>query len=96
MCSISLVIERPLCQYGCPLGGVIHPIAKISAVGIKRNADTCIDCGKCDTECPYQLPISSVNSVNKGLCIECMRCIDECPVPGTLEFAFGYGKDGLK
>jgi polyferredoxin len=64
---LSFVIERPLCQYACPLGGAIQPIAKLSAVGIKRNVDTCTSCGICDDECPYQLPISTVINVNRGL-----------------------------
>jgi polyferredoxin len=94
--ALSLVIERPWCQYACPLGGAIQPVGKISATGISRDEEKCIECGKCDDECPYQLPISTVKNVNRGLCIECLRCIDECPVPGTLEFEFGWDKGGAK
>ncbi|MCK5743346.1 MAG: 4Fe-4S binding protein [Caldisericia bacterium] len=93
---LSFVIERPFCQYACPLGGAIQPIAKLSATGITRNEETCINCGICDKECPYQLPISTVKNVNRGLCIECLRCIDECPVPNTLEITMGWVKGGAK
>ncbi|HOO96509.1 MAG TPA: 4Fe-4S binding protein [Caldisericia bacterium] len=91
----SLFIERP-CQYACPLSGIIHPVSKASAAGIVRNEDKCIDCGECDSQCPYQIKISTVDKVNRGECIQCLRCIDECPVPGALEVGFGWATGGAR
>ena len=86
----GLFVERFFCLYMCPLGGVIHPVAKASATGIVRNTVTCIDCKACDEVCPYNIPVSNQTKIDRGSCIECLSCIDECPVPQTLEFKIGW------
>jgi len=87
----SLFVERFFCLYLCPLGGLIHPFAKVSATGIRRYEDVCINCGICDKVCPYRIPVSKQIKIDRGSCIECMNCIEECPAPGSLEFTIGYG-----
>ena len=87
----GLFVERFFCLYMCPLGGVMHPIAKASATGITRYEDVCINCGICDKVCPYRIPVSKQIKIDRGSCIECLSCLDECPVPGSLEFTIGWG-----
>lgn len=86
----GLFVERFFCLYLCPLGGVIHPVAKASATGIVRNTESCIDCKICDKVCPYRIPVSQQTKIDRGSCITCLSCVDECPVPQTLEFKIGW------
>jgi polyferredoxin len=86
----SLLVERFFCLYLCPLSGVIHPVAKLSATGIVRNTDVCTSCGTCDTVCVMKIPVSTQTKINRGECIDCLKCLDECPVPGSLEMKIGW------
>ncbi|GAP39117.1 indolepyruvate ferredoxin oxidoreductase subunit alpha [Flexilinea flocculi] len=48
----------------------------------KINADECIDCGACESECPENA-ISEADGhmeINPDLCIECGNCAEVCPV----------------
>ena len=86
----SMFVERFFCRYLCPLGGVIHPFAKLSATGIKRNEDICTKCQTCSSVCPYQIPVDSQVKIDRGSCISCMRCVEECPTQGSLDFYIGW------
>lgn len=86
----SLLIERFFCLYMCPLGGVIHPVAKLSATGIVRDPMVCTSCGTCDTVCVMKIPVSQQTKINRGECIDCLKCLDECPAPGSLDMKIGW------
>jgi MinD superfamily P-loop ATPase len=46
------------------------------------DAETCINCGVCDSECPVKA-ISEKNGarwINPKLCVGCGACVDICPV----------------
>lgn len=87
----GLFVERFFCLYLCPLSGVIVPFAKLSATGIVRNCDKCVDCGTCDSVCPERIPISKQTKIDRGNCIQCLSCIDNCPNGGDcLEFKLGW------
>jgi polyferredoxin len=46
---------------------------------IKRNEETCIDCGICDKKCPQAINVSAVKEVNHPDCNLCAECIGVCP-----------------
>ncbi len=75
----SLFYDRLFCRYLCPLGAYYAILGKFSLLKIERDKNTCVNCTKCDRECPVALDISSVDRVNKGECIGCMTCIEVCP-----------------
>ncbi len=54
------------------------------AVSIRRNADTCIDCGKCDKACVQEIEVSKYDKVNHADCHLCGECTLVCPVDNTL------------
>lgn len=97
----SLFYDRLFCRYLCPLGAYYAIIGRFSLLKIKRNKNICVDCKKCDRECPVGLETSSVETVNKGECISCMTCIESCPtVKKSLEVnimkkKFNGGKLGV-
>ncbi|MBO4320010.1 MAG: 4Fe-4S binding protein [Treponema sp.] len=53
----------------------------------KINADTCINCGACESECPSEA-ISEVNDkreINADACVGCGACASACPVEAIAE-----------
>ena len=52
-----IFIFRLFCRFICPLGAVYALFNKFSAFGIAVKKQECIDCGVCETRCPYNLPI---------------------------------------
>lgn len=84
----SLFIERPWCKYACPYGAVLGLTNKFRIFIIKRSSSTCIDCKKCDRECPMNILISDKETIADHQCISCLKCTSEqsCPVKKTVEF----------
>lgn len=81
----SVLIEGFWCRYLCPYGALLGLFSMFSPVKIRRKAETCIDCGKCDRVCPARLPVMSKTSIMSAECTGCMNCVISCPVKDTLE-----------
>ncbi len=77
--ALSMLYERAFCKYLCPLGAVNAIIGRIPLFRIKRAADTCISCSKCDKSCPMNIDVSKPEAVNSAECISCMECVTVCP-----------------
>lgn len=43
----SLFIRHARCRYLCPYGALMGVVSLLSPFKIRRNAESCIDCGKC-------------------------------------------------
>ena len=82
----SLLINRPFCNFLCPLGFVIGGVSTISMTKIRRDGYKCISCGKCDEVCPMYLTPSGDLEYHR--CIMCGKCVSECPVDGALNVEF--------
>lgn len=91
----SLFIERPWCKYACPYGALLGLSNKIRILKIRRNADTCISCKKCDQNCPMNIPISNHDVIKHHQCISCFECTSErsCPIDDTVIMATSSKKD---
>jgi len=87
----SLFVERPFCKYACPYGAVLGIFNLFRIFKIKRNPSTCIDCKRCDRDCPMNIPVSEKQVVRDHQCISCMECTSEktCPVENTVEYTAG-------
>lgn len=83
----SVVYDRFFCKYLCPMGATLGIISRLSVFKVRRNADTCIDCGKCDKACPVNVAVSAVETVESAECINCNECVNVCPVKDTLQVA---------
>jgi len=80
-------------KLGCPIAWISGLLNKHSLFKIKRNTDTCLNCGKCDKVC-YISTLNKDYSLykNKKLdpsthfsCSKCLQCVDTCP-NGSLTF----------
>lgn len=85
----SLVYDRFFCKYLCPMGAFLGLFSKVSWLRIKRDADACIDCGKCDKACPMNVTVATVDTVTDSECISCNECVNACPAKGALEVTAG-------
>jgi polyferredoxin len=83
----ALFIPRFWCRYMCPLGGLISLVQRISLFRIRRDANICINCGKCTKACPVRLPVATSTNVTSR-CIGCLKCIEACPKAGALDVSF--------
>ncbi len=83
----ALFIPRFWCRYLCPLGGLISLLQRISLFRVRRDANTCINCGQCNKACPIRLPVATSRDVTSR-CIGCLKCVEACPKAGALDITF--------
>ena len=81
----SLVYDRFFCKYLCPAGALLGLLSRVSFLNIRRDADACIDCGRCDTACMMNVEVATADVVRSSECISCNECVNACPVPGALK-----------
>lgn len=84
---ISLFIRNAWCRYLCPYGALLGIFSLFSPVKIRRNVESCIDCGKCAKNCPSRIPVDQLINVRTVECTGCMTCVESCPVASTLAFS---------
>jgi polyferredoxin len=83
----SVVVQNFWCRYLCPYGALTGLAALTSPLRVRRNAVSCIDCGKCTKACPSQLPVDRLVQIRSAECTGCMECVASCPVEATLTLA---------
>jgi ferredoxin len=81
----SLVYDRFFCKYLCPTGALLGLLTRASFLNVRRDADACIDCGRCDKACMMNIPVATADVVTSSECISCNECVNACPVPGALK-----------
>jgi len=77
--TASLLILLPFCRWFCPLAAVLSPFSRFALTRVKRNAETCRDCGLCAESCPVLIPVDRLEQVTAARCISCMSCVESCP-----------------
>lgn len=80
----SLLYDRFFCKYLCPTGAFLGLFSRLSLFKVRRSAETCIDCKKCDRACPMNVQVSTATTVESAECISCGECVAACPVKDTL------------
>lgn len=94
---LSLFVRNAWCRYLCPYGALLGLLSLLSPFKIRRNAQSCIDCGKCAKNCPSRIPVDKLIQVRTVECTGCMTCVESCPVASTLSFSLHTPKgDNLK
>ena len=81
----SFVYDRFFCKYLCPAGALLGLLSRVSFLNIRRDADACIDCGRCDNACMMNVEVATADVVRSSECISCNECVNVCPVPGALK-----------
>lgn len=83
---LGLVIgnRRSFCKIMCPIGALVVLTNKFSLFSIRFDANKCVKCGKCDRDCPMDIPVMNSlkkdRAVNRNVeCIECLTCEEICP-----------------
>ncbi|MFW6437982.1 MAG: 4Fe-4S binding protein [Armatimonadota bacterium] len=81
MLVAGIWIYRPWCQFLCPFGLVSWVGERIAITKPRVNLKTCIDCLRCEKECPNY----SIKGIRRGYkapqdCFACGTCIRVCPV----------------
>lgn len=84
---LSMVIKNFWCRYLCPYGALLGLLSLVSPFKIRRDADACIDCGKCAAVCPSHLPVDKIAAVRTPECTGCQSCVAACPARFALQFS---------
>lgn len=75
----SLAISLPFCRWFCPFAAVLNPVSRFALTRVKRNVETCCNCGACAEACPVQIPVDRLTEVSAAGCTSCMNCVGSCP-----------------
>lgn len=86
---LSVFVQNFWCRYLCPYGALMGLVAPLSPVRIRRDAELCIDCAKCATACPSQLPVDRLIQIRSPECLGCYECVTSCPAEGALDMKAG-------
>jgi polyferredoxin len=89
---LSVLIQNFWCRYLCPYGALMGLVSLVSPVKIRRDAEACIDCGKCSRACPARISVGELVRIQSVECNACMACVAACPVGGALQFALPAAK----
>ncbi len=75
----SLFVERFFCRYLCPLGALFAVVSGKRLYKIRRQSDSCTNCGLCARACSMGTRVPEKDAVASGECIQCMQCLAICP-----------------
>lgn len=84
---LSMLIKNFWCRYACPYGAVMSMVSLASPFKIRRDQESCVDCGKCAKACPQNLPVDRLIQVSSAECTACMECVASCSAQNALQFA---------
>lgn len=89
---LSVLFKNFLCRYLCPYGALLGLFSFLSPVAVRRDADKCVECGKCGRACPNQIPVDKKKMVRSVECTACFSCVGACRTPGAIGISLPRGK----
>ena len=84
---LSMLVQNFWCRYLCPYGALLGLVSLLSPFKIRRDAEACIDCGKCYRACPAGLHVDQLVQIRSTECTACMECVAACSAQHALQFA---------
>jgi len=76
--------RRAFCKVVCPVALIMKVPSSVRLISIGPSGKQCIECGKCNQQCPMDVDVMSFISQGKKVrsteCILCMECKITCPV----------------
>ncbi len=84
LAAASVLVQGAWCRFLCPYGALLGLFSWMSPVKIRRDPETCIDCGRCDKVCMARLPVSKKIRTMSVECTGCLDCVASCPVGPAL------------
>ncbi len=84
---LSVFIKNFWCRYACPYGAVMSLASLASPLTIRRDTESCVDCGKCAKACPQDLPVDRLIQIRSIECTACLECVAVCATENALQFA---------
>jgi polyferredoxin len=85
--ALSVFIQNFWCRFLCPYGALMGIVSIFSPAKIRRDAEACIDCGKCNKACPSHLAVDMLVQIRSVECTGCMECIAVCPAENALQLS---------
>ena len=87
---LSMLVQNFWCRYLCPYGALFGLASLLSPVKIRRDADACIDCGKCARACPADLRVDQLVQIRSAECSACMACVAACPAATPVRVSMAF------
>lgn len=84
----SLLVKRFWCKYLCPLGAALSIFNKFAPLRVTIDNHKCTNCGRCDVECPMDIPAIPENMRNLE-CVQCLECVETCAIEDTVVLKLG-------
>jgi polyferredoxin len=84
---LSMLVQNFWCRYLCPYGALLGLASLLSPLKIRRDAEACIDCGKCRKACPASVYVDRLVQIRSAECMACMACVASCPAENALQLA---------
>jgi polyferredoxin len=84
---LSMLVQNFWCRYLCPYGALLGLVSISSPAKIRRDAEACIDCGKCARACPSHLSVDQLVQIRSVECTACMVCVAVCQAQDALQFS---------
>jgi polyferredoxin len=83
----SVLVKNFWCRYACPYGAVMSLASLASPFKIRRDPESCVECGNCASACPQELPVDRLIKVSSVECTACLECVASCAAQNALQFA---------
>ena len=86
----SIFVPSFWCRCLCPYGALLGLLSLASPLAVRRDAVSCLACGRCSKACPQGIVVEQKERVCSSECTGCQECVSVCPQKGCLSLQLGY------